>query len=155
MSSTAGSDPEFFIDRSLGARGLRRALEDLTFVAHTMNWRYGIKPGEKLKDTRWIEDAGRNGLLILTKDDVRKIESQVTAMERAGAKIFWLTDRQLKGKVQVQWYLNNLNGIIARGTKPGPFMYGVYEHRLQPLPLRPALPPQLGQQPTLLGEESG
>jgi hypothetical protein len=150
VSSTAGTDLEFFIDRSLGARQLRRALEDLTFVAHSMNERYGAAAGEKVKDEAWIEDAGKNGFLILTKDDVRQIESQVASMENARAKVFWLTNAGLKGDVQVQWYLNNLNGIIARGTKPGPFMYGVYEHRLQPLPLRPAPKVEPGEQGQLV-----
>ena len=143
MSSTAGIDPEFFLDRSLGAKQLRRALEDLTFVAHTMNERYGARQGEKVKDEVWIEDAGKNGFLILTKDDVRRIEIQVLAIERAQAKVFWLTERGLKGSEQVRWYLNNLNKIVAAATKPGPFMYAVYERRIELVPLRQ--PDRVGQ----------
>jgi hypothetical protein len=138
-TAVSGTSPEFFIDRSLGARGLRRALEKLGYVAHTMNGGYGITtPQTRISDGVWIKDAGARGELILTKDDIRSPESQVQAMEQAAAKVFFLTERRLRGKDQIRWYMNNLAEILKRASRPGPYMYGVHEDHLgPPLPLRP------------------
>jgi hypothetical protein len=143
--------PEFFIDRSLGAKRLRRAFEQAGFVAYTMNRHYGIKLGERVLDPRWIREAGEKEWLILTKDDVRSPDSQIQLIEDAKAKVFFLTDRHLKSKAQIAWYMTNLDAILRAAKKDGPFMYGVYADRITKLQLRPPpAPPPAPEQTSIL-----
>ncbi len=149
MTTTAPSgSPEFFIDKSLGSKKLRRAIEGEGFVAHTVNSVYGVH--KKVLDPTWIHDAGDKGWLILTKDDIRTPEVQLRHMEAAKAKVFWLPERGLKAAVFVPRYVKHLKGIIRRGKRQGPFMYKVDDDQLRPVSLRPPVRVQTGQQTSIL-----
>jgi hypothetical protein len=149
VTTTAPSDrPEFFIDKSLGAKKLRAALEVRGYVAHTINQEYGVDV--KVPDPTWIHDAGGRGWLILTKDDIRVPEAQLRDMEEVGAKVFWLADGGLKANVFVPRYMKHLDGIIKRGKRQGPYMYKVDEDALRLVQLQPPKPVKTGEQGILV-----
>lgn len=159
VSSTAPQEtepeppkPEFFIDQSLGQKKLRRAIEDRGYVAHTVNEWFKLAPMQRLPggEPRWIRLAGERGFLILTKDDVRIPQEQGRDVEESAARVFWLTERQLKSREQIAWYMFNLDDIVKHGAKPGPFMYGVYADHVSLLQLRPPPPVAPGEQTSML-----
>lgn len=124
--------PEFLVDRSLGRHHLPGALRDLGFVVHTLADIYGERRAQEVEDQEWIERAGREGWVVLTKDDrirYRKVERD--AFVAAKLRVFCLTTAKLRANEQTARFVNNINRILQRLRKPGPYIYGVYEKRLE------------------------
>jgi len=124
--------PEFLVDRSLGRYQLPNALRALGYVAHTLADVYGEKRAQAVEDQEWIELAGREDWVVLTKDDrirYRAIERE--AFISAGLRVFCLTTAKLRGEEQTSRFVNNINRITQRARRPGPYIYGVYEGRLE------------------------
>ena len=67
----------------------------------------------------------------LMKDAVHRIEAQREVMERHEVEAFLLVNRHLKGEEQCAFVVANLNRIIQRSRRPGPFVYGSYKDRLK------------------------
>lgn len=65
---------------------------------------YGEERAQQLADEVWLTEAGANEWIVLTKDD---------AIQRRPAE--------------------NRHRILRQASKPGPFIYGVYERRLKRL----------------------
>jgi hypothetical protein len=112
--------PEFFVDRSLGYHLLPDALRALGFVVHTMRSVYGPHAEETVSDVVWLEQAGRAGWVALTKDEA--IRRRVRA--------FCLTNANLTGEQQRDRFLANINCMIQRSRRPGPWICAVYERQL-------------------------
>lgn len=124
--------PEFFIDRSLGRKHLAEALRDLGLTVHTMASVYGEKRAQELDDEEWLADAGRRNWVVLMKDDrIRTRPAERDALMAAGVRAFCLTNAQLRAADQTARFVTNINRIIQRARKPGPYIYGVYEDRLE------------------------
>jgi hypothetical protein len=128
--------PEFFIDRSLGRKHLAGALRELELTVHTMASVYGETRAQELEDEEWLRDAGRRSWVVLMKDDrIRTRPAERDALMKAGVRAFCLTNAQLRAADQTARFVANINRIIQRARKPGPYIYGVYEdglHRLWP-----------------------
>jgi hypothetical protein len=93
---------------------------------------YGEKKAQRLADETWLTDAGRNGWIVLTKDDaIRRRPNERDAMTEAHARVFCLTNRNLKGAEQAQLFVLNRHRILRRARKSGPYIYGVYETGLR------------------------
>ena len=87
--------PVFFVDASLGRRIVPEALrrEGVQVVAH--DDRFG--PGTP--DAVWLEEAGRHGWLVLTKDKrIRYRENERRALQRAGVAAFVFVGKDLTGE---------------------------------------------------------
>jgi hypothetical protein len=128
--------PEFFIDRSLGRKHLAEALRrlGLGLTIHTMASVYGEKRAQELADEEWLTDAGKRGWIVLMKDDaIRRRPAERDALMRAGVRAFCLTSGQLRAADQTARFVNNIHRILQRARKPGPYIYGVYENRLERL----------------------
>jgi hypothetical protein len=110
--------PEFFVDRSLGYHMLPDALRALGFVVHTMRSVYGPNAEETVPDAVWLEQAGRAGWVALTKDDaIRRRPVELQALAAHGVRAFCLTNA-------------NINRIVQRSRRPGPWICAVYERQL-------------------------
>lgn len=128
------SPPEFFIDRSLGRKHLSEALRACGLSAHTMAAVYGETAAQRLPDERWLRDAGVKGWIVLMKDDaIRRRPAEREALVDAGVRAFCLTNAQLRAEEQTARFVSNRHRIIQQARKPGPYIYGVYEHRLKRL----------------------
>jgi hypothetical protein len=106
-------DPDFFIDRSLGRRAVPDALRGCGLVVHTMASVYGEEMGQGLRDETWLRDAGQRGWIVLMKDDaIRRRPAERDALTEEGVRAFC---------------------ILRQARQPGPYIYGVYEGRIQRL----------------------
>ncbi|MPZ69906.1 MAG: hypothetical protein GEU71_10295 [Actinobacteria bacterium] len=123
--------PEFLVDRSLGRHHLPNALRDLGFVVHTLADVYGERRAQEIADREWIERAGQETWVVLTKDDrIRYRRVERDAFVAANLRVFCLTTAKLRGEDQTARFVNNINRILQRSRKSGPYIYGVYEKRL-------------------------
>jgi len=128
------AQPEFFIDRSLGKKHLATALRELGLTVHTMASAYGEARAQELSDEVWLADAGSRNWIVLLKDDaIRRRPAERDALIRAGVRAFCLTNAQLRAEEQTKRFVDNINRILQRARKRGPYIYGVYEGRLERL----------------------
>jgi PIN like domain len=132
--SRRGQPPEFFIDRSLGRRHLTDALRELGLTVHTMASVYGEAAAQHIADERWLRDAGAKGWVVLMKDDaIRRRPAERDAVVEAGVRAFCLTNAQLRATEQTERFVSNRHRIVQQTRKPGPYIYGVYEHGIRKL----------------------
>jgi hypothetical protein len=130
MPAPSEPSPVFFVDRSLG-KGIAEALRACGLAVHTMASVYGEKRAQRLPDRVWLRDAGRNGWIVLTKDDaIRRRPAERDALIDAGVRVFCLTSAQLRGAEQAARFVENRHRIIRQSRKPGPYIYGVYAGRI-------------------------
>jgi hypothetical protein len=126
--------PEFFIDRSLGRRIVPDALRAAGLTIHTMAAVYGEQIGQRLLDETWLLDVGQRGWVVLMKDDaIRRRPAERDALIAGGVRAFCLTNAQLKGEEQARRFVANLGRILRQAGRPGPYIYGVYERRIDRL----------------------
>ena len=126
--------PEFFIDRSLGQKHLAQALRELSFVVHTLASVYGDKRGQGLEDERWLADAGRNGWVVLMKDNaIRRRPAERDVLIAARVRAFCLTKAQLRATEQTARFVSNIDRIVLQAQTPGPYIYGVYDGHIKRL----------------------
>ena len=125
--------PEFFVDRSLG-KSIVEGLRATGLVVHSMADIYGEKQAQRLPDETWLRDAGKNDWIVLTKDDaIRRRPAERDALTDAAVRVFCLTNRNLRGAEQTERFVSNRHRILRQATKPGPYIYGVYERGLKRL----------------------
>lgn len=130
MRSRSDPLPEFFIDRSLG-KSIAEGLRACGLTVHTMASVYGESRAQRLPDRMWLRDAGRNGWIVLTKDDrIRRRPAEREALTEAGVRVFCLTNAQLRGAEQTARFVENRHRMIRQARKLGPYIYGVYERRI-------------------------
>lgn len=125
---------EFLIDRSLGRKHLAAALAGLGYTVRTLSSVYGEAGAQELDDEQWLEDAGRQGWIVLMKDAaIRRRPSEREALSRAGVRAFCLTNAQLRGAEQTARFVDNIGRIVRQADTPGPYIYGVYPDHLKRL----------------------
>ncbi len=70
---------------------------------------------------------------MLKDDAIRRRPAEREALMRAGVRAFCLTNAQLRAEEQTKRFVENINHILQRARKRGPYIYGVYEGRLERL----------------------
>jgi hypothetical protein len=104
------------------------ALHQAGFTTHTLASVYGEERAQVVSDEEWIALAGEHDWVVLTKDDaIRRREVELAAVEEHAVKVFCLTNAGLRGEEQRQRFLSNMNRIVQRSRKPGPWICGVYD----------------------------
>jgi PIN like domain len=123
--------PEFLLDRSLGRHQIADALRAKGLVVHTLWSVYG-RSEERLGDDVWIAEAGMRGWPILSADKRLRYDVGTRLLAVHRAAVFQLARGSLPGRLQVRWFLNNLESIqdICE-QEPRPFLYSVYEHQVE------------------------
>lgn len=85
---------------------------------------YGEELGQGLADETWLADAGREGWLVLMKDDrIRYRPAELNALIENGVRAFCLTNANLRGE----------RSILDAAQTPGPYVYGIYATGLRRL----------------------
>lgn len=128
--------PDLFIDRSLGRIKVPRLLRDAGLRLTTLAEHYGIPEDENVEDTTWLEMAGRKGWAVFMKDArirTRRVERE--AVRRFDVRCFCLTRQDLASQEMAERFLRHLRAITDACSDPGPFVYAVYENRIERLPL--------------------
>lgn len=95
-------------------------------MIHTLRSLYGEKASQDIDDDVWIADAAAGDWVIFTADDVTKVPIQLDALVRAGTRAFWIPNAGLSGPQQIEHFTLNINRILQRARKPGPYLVGVY-----------------------------
>jgi PIN like domain len=127
-------EPEFFTDRSLGRRVVPDALRASGLVVHTMADVYGEQVGQGLQDETWLREIGQRGWVVLMKDDaIRRRPAERDALIEGGVRAFCLTNAQLRGEEMARRFVENRHRILRQSMRPGPYIYGVYDGRVDRL----------------------
>ena len=125
MPRGAPPPPEFLIDRALGV-GLADAIRASGHPVHTLRSLYGEDGAQRIADEVWIPEAAALGRVILTKDDrIRRFPPARDAAFACGARIFCLPNAHLTTAQMRTRFLTNLNRIVQRARKDGPYMYAI------------------------------
>jgi hypothetical protein len=87
---------------------------------------------ETVADEEWLAHAGDEGWLALTKDArIRYRERELAAIRRHDARVFVVTGKRLTGAELATRVVQNLYRIEQAARKRGPFIYAVYEKRIE------------------------
>jgi hypothetical protein len=131
----SASQPEFFLDRSIGRRVVPDALRAAGAVLHVMADVYGERIGEGLADEEWLRDAGNRGWVVLMKDaKIRYRPAELQVVINHGLRAFCLTNANLRGVEMAERFVENLPRIVRIAEqKRGPYIYGVYSDAVRPL----------------------
>lgn len=108
MNSTSPPElrPIFFVDRSLGRKIIPEALRNANESVKTHDELFP----QNTPDAVWLEEAGRQNWIVLTKDTrIRYHANETSALLRSGVRAFVLT---------------------ARGDLTGPEMAGIFVNAL-------------------------
>ena len=94
-SSTAKlpNPPSFFLDANLGKYQIAQQLRDAgeTVIVHDDHFAEGTK------DEVWLDEVGRKGWIVLTKDDqIRYHRTEVEAIKHSGARVIILPRGNIK-----------------------------------------------------------
>jgi hypothetical protein len=106
-SNRQPDSPEFLVDRSLGRYHLPEALRRLGYVVHTLADVYGERLAQEVRDETWIERAGWENWVVLTKDDrIRYRHAELEAFVAANLRVFCLTTAKLRKEDQTARFVN-------------------------------------------------
>lgn len=119
------SEPEivFFVDRSLGGKfvvealrkvGAKVMVHDDVFVQNT-------------PDIDWLQRAGREGWIVLTKDSaIRRNPLEREMYRQARVRVFALTRKDLSGPEMADIFVAALAGMRKRvKTEQPPFVFSI------------------------------
>lgn len=123
--------PTFLVDRTFG-HAIAKTLRDLGYTTHTLADVYGPQRAERVKDPRWIRRSANEGWVGVTRDDLRPWRGVIV---EARARIFRIGRAAKNTDLQAKWIMNNINRIVQRARKPGPWMYVVRENTLESIAL--------------------
>ena len=130
-SRTPPEPPQFFVDRSLGKHLIPESLRQAGYTVHTLASVYGEQGAQTVSDEEWIELAADRGWVVLTKDDrIRRRPAELRAVRAHAVRMFCLTNANLQGAEQLDRFLSNINRIVQRSQRPGPWICAVYEARV-------------------------
>lgn len=122
---------EFFVDRGLGRHVLPRALRQAGLVVHTMAEVFAGRE-QGVTDEEWLERAGHEGWIVLTKDKrIRYRHVEIEAIREHGVRAFVLASGSLTGPEQAERFVRNIARIVEVSGERGPFVYAVYERRIE------------------------
>ena len=114
--------PELFLDRSLGRRQVPELLRAAGLRLRTLAEVYGIPADETIPDVDWLTRAGREGWVVLMKDDrIRYRPTERAAVIDHRVRAFCLTSGNLRARDMAALYLAVLDPLAEACTQPGPF----------------------------------
>lgn len=126
--------PDLFLDRSLGRIAVPRLLREAGLRLVTLSEHFGVPADQRIADTVWLETAGANAWTVFMKDaQIRRRPLERAAVEAHHIRCFCLTRQDLTGGQMAERFLANLDAITRACAEPGPFIYAVYETRVQRL----------------------
>lgn len=130
--------PELFLDRSLGRRQVPDLLRAAGLRLRTLAEVYGIPADETIADIDWLTRAGREGWVVLMKDErIRYRLVERMALVDHQVRAFCLTSGNLRAAEMAQLYIAVLDKLAAACADPGPFLYVVSRSGLRRVDLDP------------------
>lgn len=115
--------PELFLDRSLGRRQVPELLRAAGLRLRTLAEVYGMPADETIPDVDWLARAGREGWVVLMKDDrIHYRPAERAAVIDHSVRAFCLTSGNLRARDMAALYLSVLDQLAEACTQPGPFL---------------------------------
>jgi hypothetical protein len=128
--SQSRSQPEFFVDRSLGRIQVPDGLRAAGWNLRTHFEIFGARD-EEIADIEWLELCGREELPVLSKDrHLRYRPQEIAAIRHHRVKAFVLTHGSLRAVEQVSRFDRSRAAIEAACGASGPFVYAVHKDRI-------------------------
>jgi hypothetical protein len=126
----SAEQPEVYVDSSLGQATVPEALRAIGFLVHTEVAVFGrVRQG--VEDTVWLERAGREGWIVLTKDArIRYRTAELATLVAGEVRAFVLAGGNLGASEQAARFVRNINRIRQACRHPGPFIYSVYADQI-------------------------
>lgn len=114
----------FFVDRSLGRRKVPEALRSAGRDVVVHDDLFDVDTPDRV----WLDRAGREGWVVLAKDDrIRYEPEERRALLDTGVRAFVLTNASLTGAEQAALFRQRLDAIERyAGEHAGPYIVGVY-----------------------------
>jgi hypothetical protein len=126
--------PELFLDRSLGRRQVPDLLRSAGLRLRTLAEVYGIPADETIVDVEWLARAGREGWVVLMKDErIRYRPAERAALVDHQVRAFCLTSGNLRAAEMAQLYIAVLDKLTAACAALGPFLYVVSRSGFRPI----------------------
>ena len=116
--------PIFFLDRGLGRITVASALRDAGFSALPMTDVYPNGADQRIGDDEWIGRASSEGWIALTKD-ASIVRDHEVALLSSTLRVFALSNANLTGPEMAERYRVNINRIVQRARRDGPYVYVV------------------------------
>ena len=111
----------FFLDRGLGRHLVAGALRAAGQTMLTMAEVYPGGDDERIPDDEWIVRAAQEDWVVLTKDyNIIRDHSEVLA--RTDLRVFAFNSARLTGDAMAKRVLAQLNRILQRARKRGPYV---------------------------------
>lgn len=116
-------EPVFFIDRSLGRRQVAQALLE----AGAKVLLHDDLFGQHTSDVDWLQEAGTQGWIVLTKDSaIRRNPHERQMVQDARVRMFALTQKGLTGEQMAALFAEALPGMRKRIAKTqAPFVFSI------------------------------
>lgn len=128
--------PRLFLDRSLGSVKVPGVLREAGLCLITLVEHYGRPRDEEVTDPEWLELAGDNGWVALTKDKrIRLVHENRQALITHGVRCFYIANQSLTGEEMAARYLRSLPRITKACARSGPFMFAVHKDRITEMPI--------------------
>lgn len=106
------------------------ALRTAGWILRTHYDVFGVRD-ESVADVEWLEQCGREGLPVLSKDRrLRYRPEELAAIRRHRVKAFVLTHGGLRAAEQVDRFERNRHAIVEACAESGPFVYAVHVDRI-------------------------
>lgn len=84
---------------------------------------YPAAADQSVPDVEWLAKADTEGWVVLTKDErIIRYPKEVAALSASGLRVFAIGNQNLTGPVMADYLMNNINRIVRRSRKPGPFV---------------------------------
>jgi hypothetical protein len=78
---------------------------------------------DQVKDVDWIRDVDHAGWVALTKDErITRYPEEQEALVLSTLRVFAIGNQHLTGPQMVAYYVANINRIVQRSRKGGPFV---------------------------------
>jgi hypothetical protein len=130
------SEPQFFIDRSLGRIVVPKLLREAGLQVITLAEHYGMPRDQDIADVDWIEECSRNEWVALMKDArIRRRPAEKQAVISHSTRCFCLARADLTSAEMARRYIVNLVKIRAACVEPGPYIYAVHAKTISRLDL--------------------
>lgn len=132
----------FIVDRSLGSEKVPKALREADFELVTLDELYGKRGAEDKKDEEWLEDAGKKGLVVLTKDRrIKQKPAERAMILECNVRCFCVTrSKDLYADELAGLFIMHKEAIYDACLEPGPFFYAVRSDKIERLDIPPAQP---------------
>lgn len=130
----------FIVDRSLGSEKVPRILREAGFELVTLDDLYGRREAEEKKDEEWLEDAGKKGLVVLTKDRrIKQKPAERAMILECNVRCFCVTkSKNLNADELADLFIMHKETIYDACAEPGPFFYAVRSDKIERLDIPPA-----------------